>query len=119
MADNYLSADSILSVNDIKMESIDVPEWGGRVCVRSLSGIDRDTWEVYAQAEFQKVNKPVNMRAKLASLCLCDSEGNRIFTDAQVNKLAEKSAKALDRVYEAAISVNALSGEEIDAIEKN
>ena len=59
------------------------------------------------------------MRAKLATLVLCDADGNRLFTDEQANELAKKSSAALDRIYEAAIKVNQLTQSHVKTIEGN
>ena len=41
----YLSREEILSVHDIVTEEVDVPEWGGIVRVRGMSGVQRDAFE--------------------------------------------------------------------------
>ena len=115
MAD--MTAAAILAASDSTIKQIDVPEWGGSVSIRTMTGVERDTWEVYAQSQMGK--KVVNIRAMLAAICLCDADGKRLFTDADATKLADKSAAALDRVYDAAVKLNALSAEEVENIEKN
>ena len=112
-----LDAAGILAAQDIITDEITVPEWGGRVYIRTMTGSERDTWEVYAQG--QMTAKTVTIRARLAAICLCDVSGKRLFTDADTAKLAEKSGAALDRVYEAAVRLNGLSADEIEKIEKN
>ena len=41
----YLSRDTILQREDIKTEDVEVPEWGGTVRVRGMSGVERDAFE--------------------------------------------------------------------------
>ena len=41
----YLTRDAILEAEDIETEEVAVPEWGGNVLVRGLSGTQRDIWE--------------------------------------------------------------------------
>lgn len=113
-----LNANDILNSNDSTLEKISIPEWGGDAFIRTMSGGERDSWEMYAAKQLEKTNN-VNLRARLASLTLCDEKGNRLFKDDQVQALSKKSAKALDRVYEAAIKLNKLSDEDIEALEKN
>lgn len=112
-----LDAAGILAAQDTLTDEITVPEWGGRVFIRSMTGTERDTWEVYAQGQMSA--KVVTIRARLAAICLCDASGKRLFTDADTAKLAEKSGSALDRVYEAAVRLNGLSVDEVEKIEKN
>ena len=40
-----LSKDQILSADDIQSQRVPVPEWGGEVMVRGLTGSQRDQWE--------------------------------------------------------------------------
>ena len=113
-----LSAKDILESSDQNIEPISLPEWGGDAFIRTMSGTERDSWEMYASKQMEKVNN-VNIRAKLASITLCDKEGKRLFGDGQVDALSKKSAKALNRVYEAALKLNKLSDEDIEQLEKN
>ena len=41
----YLSRDAILQREDIKTEDVEVPEWGGTVRVRGMTGVQRDAFE--------------------------------------------------------------------------
>ncbi len=116
---SILTASAILQAHDLVIEKIDLPEWGGTAFVREMSGFERDGWEVYAQREIEKKAGRVNMRAKLATLVLCDADGRRLFTDEQANELAKKSSAALDRIYEAAIKVNQLTQSDVKTIEGN
>jgi hypothetical protein len=95
-------------------EIVTVPEWGGNVRVRALTGKERDTFEQMsikrgAKGEIE-VNM-VNMRARLVSLCVVDEKGERIFTDADVARLGRKSASALERVAKVAQRLSGI-GEE-------
>ena len=40
-----LTRDQILAVSDIQTEEVHVPEWGGTVLVRGLTGAERDEFE--------------------------------------------------------------------------
>ena len=113
-----LSSDDILSCIDSTIEPIEIPEWGGSAFIRTMTGTERDTWEMYASKQMEKTNN-VNIRAKLACLALCDESGKRLFGDGQIDALAKKSAKALNRVYEASLKLNKLSDDDIEQLEKN
>jgi len=113
-----LSSDDILAFNDSTIEAISIPEWGGDAFIRTMTGVERDSWEMYAAKQMDKTNN-VNIRAKLACLSLCDEKGKRLFGDGQVDALSKKSAKPLNRVYEASLKLNKLSDDDIEALEKN
>ncbi len=114
-----LNAESILKADDTgKPERVDVPEWGGYVHVRVMSGVERDRWEHTASKGMAKVSL-LNLRASLVAYTACDESGKRLFTDNQASNLGIKSAVALDRVFDVAQRVNCLTENDIKEIEGN
>jgi len=106
-----LSRDDILKAADRATEEVDVPEWGGSVLVRGLSGRERDEFEVSmsVRRDGEYVPDFANTRAKLVTRCVVDDDGNRVFDEYRdVEVLGEKSAAALDRVYSAAARLSGL-----------
>jgi hypothetical protein len=114
-----LTADDIFGADDLKLESVDVPEWGGRVFVRQMSAGARDAYDVSQTDEGDKLNL-TNFRSRLVAFTCCDEGGTLLFTQDQVEKLAAKSAAPLLRVFAAAKELNkvgteALAGEKKDS----
>lgn len=112
-----LTKDAILAAQDTRTEDVEVAEWGGVVRVRTMSASERDKWESETYAD-GKVNA-VDFRARFVALCLVDDAGNRMFSDAEVAQLGTKSAAALQRVFNVAQRLNALSGKDVADLEKN
>jgi hypothetical protein len=120
----YLSADDILNAEDLKPESVDVPEWGGQVLVKGMSGTARDQFEAGMLNEnMNGVSKDKAMemyRARLAAACLVDPNGKRLFQGtAVVKRLGEKSAQALTRVAEVASRLSGLTDEDVEELTGN
>lgn len=117
-----LSREQILKVDDIKLESVEIPQWGGTVWVKGFTGAERDAFEISIM-EFREGKKPKmvleNMRAKLCALTICDESGNRIFTEADIPALGKKSAKALSIIFDKAQELNGLSDEDVEKLSKN
>ena len=117
-----LSRDQILQADDIKKESVNIPQWGGEVWVKGLTGAERDAFEISIM-EFREGKKPKmvleNMRAKLCAMTVCDEKGNRIFKDDDVLALGKKSAKALSLIFDKAQELNGLSDEDVEKLSKN
>ena len=114
-----LTKDQILEAQDLQSESVHVHEWGGDVLVRTMTGADRDAFESSMITTLQDgTRKPnmVNMRAKLVALTVVDDAGSRLFDVGDVDRLALKSASALERVFNAAQRINGLGAQaEADA----
>ena len=112
-----LSREQILSADDRKTEDVEVPEWGGTVRVRALSGAERDAYEaglVQLRSDGTRRLTMQNARARLVSLSLCDEQGNRLFSDADVSELGDKSAAALERVFDVASRLSGLTDGDIE-----
>lgn len=116
-----LTRDQIIDAVDIRVEEVSVPEWGGNVCIKTLTGEELDFYQagiVKMRGQSSEVNM-LNMRAKLVVLGVCDADGKRLFSDADVKQLAAKSAAALNRLFMAIQRLNGLSDAEMEEISKN
>ena len=116
-----LTKEQILAASDIQSEDVSVPEWGGSVRVKALSGAERDQFETSIfETRGKKVERNLqNMRAKLVSLSIVDEQGNRVFSDADVKALGNKSAAALDRVFGVAMRLSGVSEQDVDGLAGN
>lgn len=115
-----LNRDQILAVEDLKRETVSVPEWGGEVLVSAVTGDARDELETYMFATGKSAEQRMkSFRARIVALCIVDESGNRLFTEADIEKLGRKSAKALQRVVRIAERLNGFSTAEVDEITKN
>jgi len=103
-----LSREAILQADDLPREAVAVPEWGGELYVRTLTGTERDRLEASLQGKKDRVDLE-NVRARFAVLTICDEQGTRLFTHADISKLGKKSAAALDRVFAVAQRLNGFS----------
>jgi hypothetical protein len=111
-----LSRDDILNAQDIDTQDVPVPEWGGTVRLRCLSGTERDKYEdsLAKMRNGQAVPNIVNARARLVAWSVVDSDGRRIFSDGDILRLGSKSGRALDRVFEAACKLSGISENDLE-----
>lgn len=113
-----LSKEQILNVDDKKTELVEVPEWGGQVCIATMSGTAKDRFEASCMGPNGTANMQ-NIRARLVAACLVDDKGNLMFSEKEIGKLGQKSAAALDRVFEAAQRLNAVTQQDVEDLAKN
>jgi hypothetical protein len=88
-----LTKEQILKADDLKTETVEVPEWGGPVNIRTLTGAERDAFE--------------------------QTMVNLIFDDNDVIELGKKSGSALDRVFAVAQKLNGFGDKDIEDLGKN
>ena len=112
-----LSKDDILNADDLTEVTLSVPEWGGEVIVKAMSGVERDEFErsIYHDG----IKDFDNIRAKLCAMSIVDESGKRVFTMADIMKLGEKSGKALDRVFTVAKKLSGIGKQELTGLKKN
>ena len=116
-----LTRDAILQAEDLARELVEVPEWGGHLYIRALTGSERDAFEssvVEQRGRSVKMNMR-NIRAKLVALTAVDEAGKRFFSDADVKLLGGKSAAVLDRLFEIAQRLSGLRDEDVEELAKN
>ncbi|MFQ5626657.1 MAG: hypothetical protein ACE5FM_08405 [Methyloligellaceae bacterium] len=116
-----LTEAEILGADDLKRELVSVPEWGGHVYVRTMTGSERDQFETDVSSRNSRSASANmrNIRAKLCALVMVDADGKCIVSPAKVEALGGKSAAALDRVFTVAMRLNGLSGEDVEELAGN
>ena len=103
-----LSKADILKVEDLPREKMSVPEWGGHVWIRVLTGAEADSLGATAPSP-----------ARIAMLSLCDKDGVRLFGEKDMPTLQGKSSVVLRRIVEVALKLSGLSGGAEETSRKN
>lgn len=107
-----LSKKAILAAKDTKLKGpVAVPEWGGDVYFRTISGLERDQFEdAYSEQKMKA------FRARFLVLTLSDESGERLFADNEVEALGQKSSVVINRLFDEAWQHNAFTQEAVDAL---
>ena len=112
-----LTADQSLAADDLGLLEVKVKEWGGSVYLRVMSVGELDA---YQKEWIGKRETGVdNFRAKFLARCLCDEQGQRLFSDEQIEKLASKSAKVVSKLFDKAAAHNAITDKDVEELAKN
>lgn len=117
-----LTREAILKAKDLKVETVQVPEWGGDVIVSTMTGTARDRMEasIWNERRSDTDTNIRNIRAKLVAATVVDGDGKLLFgKDGDVVKLGEKSSKALDRIFSVAQKLNGIGDRDVREMEKN
>jgi hypothetical protein len=102
-----LTAEQILAAEDIKYVEVEVPEWGGMVRLKTLSGEEAAE---FLSDEFQKDKKNASVRVLIMSAV--KEDGTLMFTVDEIVKLRKKSLRAINRLQDAALKLNGLKEED-------
>ena len=107
-----LSKKAILAAKDTKLKGpVAVPEWGGDVYFRTISGLERDQFEdAYSEQKMKA------FRARFLVLTISDENGERLFADNEIEALGQKSSVVINRLFDEAWQHNAFTQEAVDAL---
>ena len=111
---SFATAAGILSADDLKFDTVEVPDWG-MVRIRELTGAERELYDktiATYKPRGRKVDIEVHahrMRVYLVWLTMVDENGDRLFeTNAQRAELAKHSAQAIEVVYDCSARLSGL-----------
>lgn len=116
-----LNRDDILGADDLARELVAVPEWGGEVYVRCLTGSERAQLQQGFDAYDDKETTQRGMfyRDMLIILALCDERNKPFFTWEDREAMLSKSAQVLERLFIVALRLNRLRDVDVEIAVKN
>jgi len=99
-----LSLDDIRAADQLRIETVDVPDWGGSVCVREMSALEHIAMASAAEAG------GMEQVIVLLALTMCDDQGNLIFADVESARdvLGKKKAATLFQIAGHAMKINGM-----------
>lgn len=115
-----IDKEAIANAKDIPTSTINVPEWGGTVCVRRQNIRERD-FLIPISDGFMNIEPPkkegqspiikmkdgeesekayAKYRLYTVGFSLCDENGDRLFSDEEIDSiLSKKSPVVIERIY--------------------
>jgi hypothetical protein len=97
-----LTRKEINAIEDLRSETVDVPEWGGEVRIRTLSFIA-------AQGMFKAEVVGFDPRLRLIAACLVDDDGAPIFSEEDLGELGGKNAEVIARLWKKCVELNGMT----------
>ena len=120
-----LSFEEIIAADDCETKDVNVPEWGGSVRFKTMSGKDRDNYIQTVQSRLvgsgdnRRVRNYQGLPAILLSACLVKADGSKLMERKQVEDLQSKNGAIIDRLVKIAQEMNGLSDAEVVKQAKN
>lgn len=105
--------EQFLSNCTLEREEIYIPRLHMTVWVWEMAAGVRDQFE-------QDINRDstTDLRARMAVACVRDEAGNPLFTREDIPALSQLSGATLGVIFKAALRVNAMRPQDVDALEK-
>jgi hypothetical protein len=115
-----LNKDQILQADDVEYRDVPVPEWGGTVRLKAITGADRDQYEMSMARAREKGNlDKANFRAVLLSRSICDEGLRPIFQPRDIYELGKKNARILDKLFDVAAELAGIREADKEEVEEN
>jgi hypothetical protein len=112
-----LSRDAIFAAKDTEVHEVEVPEWGGTILLRSMTGEQRNNYEYWAHQQSKSGTADYRgIRERLIICCAVDEEGNPLFTEDDLASIASKDSGVIDRLHE---KCQKICGMDADAVEES
>lgn len=110
-----LTRDGILSVEDLPLERVEVPEWNGVVYMRVLTGKQRDEIEqLSTDRKAAKRFEVKEMIARMVAMSLCNKDGKLLFGGHDDGiKLNEKSSAVIIRLFKVVQRISKVDDDDI------
>lgn len=109
------------SIN-VPREAVEVPELGGVVYLRGMTGRERDAWEqsLVQRRRGGRVDfRLENVRARLVCKCLVDEQGAQLLQDSDAEVLGGLRVDVLSRLYDVAQRLSGVTDEDVDELKKS
>lgn len=107
-----LSRESILNASPGAIVTVAVPEWGGSVCLRPLSGAEVAAIYGKRDASSQQIVQELVVQS------ICDESGTRLFEPADAAALFDKSQASLRPLVDMVLEINRMTKESAAAARK-
>jgi hypothetical protein len=118
-----LNRSDILSVVDILVKEVDVPEWGGTVFIRQLTRGEQDTYlkrqygatrlTQHTKNDVQEISA-VDVYGHDAFICsrgICDDAGKLLFKEGDVEALKSKNGAVIGRLSSEIVKFSGMAGD--------
>ena len=112
-----LSKDDIFKADDLPTKDMDIPEWGGTLTIRTLTGAERDQFES-AFVNHDQIDIR-GLKARLIQLTVQNGDGQPMFTKADLQKINSKSASVIDRIFQVSQRLSGLTKEDTEELVEN
>jgi len=117
-----LNREALLQKEELEIVEVDLGKGEG-ICVRQMTGYERDIWErsiINVDDKGKIERKMDDFRAKLVVCTACDGDGKLVFKQADAKVLSRMmSAARLEKIVEVAQKINKITEEDKEELVKN
>ena len=114
-----LTVAEIRAVEDRKLEMVDIPEWGGAVYLRPMSGVERDEMEGLAIRIDDATERGQAIKKFFVLELVVNEDGEKLFKEEDWVWLMKKSSSAILKIVRHVREDNGLGPQAAEETAKN
>ncbi len=115
----FLTKEDIFGANDIQVDEMVVPEWGGKIGVKVMSARERQEFQA-KMGKGKGDEVPIDLMETLLVMTVVNpGDKSPLFTLKDIKTLSEKSSQVIGRIFEKAAYINGLTAGATEDIKKN
>lgn len=107
---------AILASDDLPREPVEVPWVDEKLFIRGMSANDKDAWMVLHMPDGEAFRWGEHATADLVAKCLVTEDGERIFTDADIEQLGNKNGQTLAELHRTAMRLSGIDAAEEEVV---
>lgn len=109
----------ILAKIELPTEIVDVPEWGEKVTVRSLTAEEQERWwDILTLHAEQRIDPPGGRKASFVFMACLDESGKDLFKPEDIPAIGKKHPAAINRLFTAIQRLSGMTNEAQADLEK-
>ena len=111
----HLTLDQIKNADDVKTAVVEIPEWGGEVTVKGMTGRLRSNLE-------QKISSNAphgDIKMMIVTSCTLNPDGTPMFKSDDRKWLIEKAADPIEKIFEGVCKLSGIHDKAVDEAEGN
>ena len=107
---------AILGYDDLPREPVEVPWVDEKLYIRGMSANDKDAWMLLHMPDGETFRWNEHGTAGLVAKCLVTEDGERIFSDDDVEALGQKDGQTLAELHKVALRLSGVDQAEEEAV---
>ena len=116
-----LDKSAFLTPVPVDLVKFEIPELGGSVYIKGMTVVERSKFERQFRTRKGDTNdrKMNEIRQRMLVACVCDSSGQQLLTDADIEAIGKQRADIVERLVNAAQVACGMSTDDMADIVKN
>jgi hypothetical protein len=107
---------AIIASDDLPREPVEVPWVDEKLYIRGMSANDKDHWLVLHSPDLESFQWKEQATASLVAKCLVTEDGERIFSDDDIEALGEKNGDTLTELRGVAMRLSGMNSQEAEVV---